>query len=87
MKPKIRKLNFAEMGRTLTRAEMKEIIAGYGPGGCGDCNCVICYSNPDVTSACVPDGTCIIGNPMYICSQLQVQGLYNATFGICDQCC
>ncbi len=41
---KTRKLNFAEMGRTLTRAEMKEIIAGYGPCPPG-CTC-------DVSNAC-----------------------------------
>jgi len=50
MKTKTKKLNFAEMGKTLTRAEMKQIMAGSGT------NCWICSFYP--YEICKPsDGT------------------------------
>ncbi|HKJ30918.1 MAG TPA: hypothetical protein VKA34_03780 [Balneolales bacterium] len=37
----MKKLNFAEMGKTLSRSEMKQIMAGSGSNTCtsGCCNC------------------------------------------------
>lgn len=62
----MKKLNFAEMGRTLTRAEMKQIMAGSGgvcTASCShdwDCEnvsgCPVC-DNPDPTGLFGP-GLC-----------------------------
>ncbi len=80
MEPKIRKLNFAEMGRTLTRAEMKEIIAGYGPGGGGGGGagdgeiCLYCFT---------PNGTeCWYRNPPSSNPNADCQSIYPGYGGV-----
>jgi hypothetical protein len=55
MKPK--KLNFAEVKNTLSRNEMKKIMAGSG-GGSG-CGTGISCSNKKKGDSCGSNGTCV----------------------------
>ena len=88
---KIKKLTYAEMTKVstrLTREEMRQIMAGSGPGddgggNCSTCNCVVCYGGVDTTSICVSSCT---GYPSNVCNKYP--GDWGAmTWGICSQCC
>ncbi len=74
----MKKLNYAEMGKTLTRAEMKQIMAGSGE----DCNCAICYYTGECPTKEIHVSNCS-GDPNNLCPTYLDCSFDHAAWGIC----